>query len=126
MPEFVLNRNYTLRSLNGHIITFTKGEPAYVPPVCVKEALLIGAEPTGEAIDILDPEKAPPVPMSAAEREEAIIAAFGMLEDRNDSRDFSGNGIPTKVAVEKLVEFDVLKKEIDSMWVAYVADKSAE
>lgn len=125
MPEFVLNRNYTLRSLNGHIISFVKGEPVHVPPVCVKEALLIGAEPTGEAIDILDPEKEPVVPMTSDDRQAALIAAFAMLEERNTNTDFSGNGIPTKSAVEKIVEFDVQKKEIDALWVAYVAEKSS-
>jgi hypothetical protein len=125
MPSFVLNRNYTMRTLHGHIIGFVKGEPTHVPPVCVKDALLIGAEPIGEEIDILDPENEPVIPLSPDERQAALVTAFGMLEERNDSQDFSGNGIPTKAAVEKIVEFTVGKKEIEALWVAYVAEKSS-
>lgn len=124
MPQFVLNRNYTLRSLNGHIISFTKGEPVHVPPVCVKEALLIGAECVDEKLDILDPEAVPVIPLTQDERRDAMIAAFKVLEERNEPKDFSGNGIPTVPAMEKLTKFDVVKKEVNDLWVAYVAEKS--
>ena len=48
MPDFVLNRNYALRSLTGHSINFVKGKPCYVPPAVVKEAVAIGAESRGQ------------------------------------------------------------------------------
>lgn len=125
MPQFVLNRNYVLRSLNGHIISFVKGEPVHVPPVCAKEAQLIGAECIDEKLDILDPEATPFVPLTADERREALVAAFQMLEERNEPKDFTGNGIPSKAALVKIVEFDTDKKEFEPLWVTYVAEKNS-
>lgn len=124
MARFVLNRNYTFRSLHGHIISFVKGEPTWVPPVCEKDALLIGAECVDEKMDILDPEKAPVIPLTRDERQAALVAAFQLLEERNEPTDFTGNGIPSKVALEKLVDFDTNKKEYEPLWTAYVAEKS--
>lgn len=124
MPEFVLSRNYTLRTLHGHTINFVKGEPIHVPPVCIHDALTIGAVPVDGPMDILDPEQTPAPELSLDERQAALLTAFKMLEERNGRTDFSGQGLPNKAALEKIVEFSVEKREFEPLWAAYVAEKS--
>lgn len=125
MPEFVLNRNYSMRSLYGHIIDFKKGQPTYVPPMCAREAASLGAECVDGKVDVLDAEAEAEVPMSPDERQESIIAAFKRLEERNGRSDFTGNGSPAVPALEKILGFDVDKKEINPLWVAYRAEQGA-
>lgn len=125
MPEFVLNRNYSMRSLYGHVIDFKKGQPVYVPPICAREAASIGAECVDGKVDVLDPENEPAVPMAPDERQENIIAAFKLLEERNGRSDFTGNGSPAIPALEKILGFDVDKKEIAPLWAAYRAEQGA-
>lgn len=116
MPVFKLNRNYTLSSLFGHTVTFKKGEETYVAPILVPECVAIGAEQVDGAADVLGPETAEAVPMSPAEREAAIMLAFNELATRNDRSDFTGAGVPTPKAIEKLTGFKVDVKERDSLW----------
>lgn len=125
MPEFVLNRNYSMCSLSGHVIDFKKGQPTYVPPSCAREAASIGAECVDGKVDALDPEALAAVPMSPDDRHESIIAAFKMLEERNGRNDFTGNGSPAVPALEKILGFDVDKKEVTSLWAAYRAEQGA-
>ena len=125
MPEFVLNRNYSMRSLYGHVIDFKKGQPTYVPPICAREAASIGAECVDGKVDVLGDEVQLEVPMSPDERTESIIAAFKLLEERNGRNDFTGNGSPAVPALEKILGFDVDKKEVNSLWAAYRAEQGA-
>jgi hypothetical protein len=120
MPEYVLNRNYLLRSTLGFTIQFEKGVPAYVPPPVEREAVSIGAERVdGDNPDVLPPEAPEAVSMSDDERRAALYAAFDKIAARNDSKDFTGQGVPTAKAVEKLVPFDVERVELNTMWQQY-------
>jgi hypothetical protein len=119
VPLYVLNRTYVLRSLNGHTINFTKGEPVWVPPVVEKEALHIGAVPVDGPKDLLDPEVEPEVVLQAGERKEKILAAFVALEKRNERGDFTGQGLPSAKALEQMTGLKVETKERDAMWLAY-------
>ena len=116
MPTFVLGRNHVLRSTRGHIITFKNGEPTWVPPHCAIEAQNIGAECIDEKFDPLGEEEKEPPALSLEERKEKIIAAFEKLIERNQRSDFSGNGVPTKVALEELAGFKSEKKEYEALW----------
>lgn len=125
MPEYVLNRNYTHRSLHGHIINFVKGEPVYVPPVLEREVTQFGAEPvSGERVDLLD--DLPPVPTTpqGAEREAAVLAAFEIMEKRNERGDFTGQGRPSPKALAGLVGFEVENRERDALWEQYRNNKA--
>lgn len=124
MPNFVLNRNYTMRTTLGHIIDFKKGDVTYVPPACVKDAVAIGAVCPDGGVDVLDPEEVAIVPLSAEERQEKIVAAFKVLEERAQRADFTAAGAPTKNALVKILDFDTEKKEYEPLWVAYTAEKS--
>ena len=50
-----------------------------------------------------------------------IRTAFALLPERNDSKDFTGAGVPSVKAVEKLVDFDVDRNEVVALWQAYRA-----
>lgn len=122
MAEYVLNRNFVLRSMTGHSVNFVKNVPTFVPELIEREARGIGAERVdGANPDMLDPETPEVAPLSHDERAEQIRTAFALLTERNDSKDFTGAGVPSVKAVEKLVDFDVDRNEVVALWQAYRA-----
>jgi hypothetical protein len=122
MSQYVLNRNYVVRSLTGHSVSFVKGVPTFVPAAIEREVRAIGAERVdGANPDVLEPETGVSPPLSADERAGQIHTAFSLLIERNDSKDFTGAGVPTVRAVEKLVDFDVDRNEVVTLWQAYKA-----
>ena len=129
MPDFVLNRNYNLRTTFGHIVNFVKGVPTFVPPIIVKEALLIGAEPCDGSVDasILDAEEqtAPPPP-SGADREKQVWMAFDRICERNERESFTAQGVPTQSSVEQVAGFKITRKEQQTFWQSYRESKGAD
>ena len=122
MAEYVLNRNFVLRSMTGHSVNFVKNVPTFVPALIEREARGIGAERVdGANPDMLDPETPEVAPLSHDERAEQIRTAFALPTERNDSKDFTGAGVPSVKAVEKLVDFDVDRNEVVALWQAYRA-----
>lgn len=122
MAEYVLNRNFVLRSMTGHSVNFVKNVPTFVPALIEREARGIGAERVdGANPDMLDPETPEVAPLSHDERAEQIRTAFALLTERNDSKDFTGAGVPSVKAVKKLVDFDVDRNEVVALWQAYRA-----
>ena len=122
MAEYVLNRNFVLRSMTGHSVNFVKNVPTFGPALIEREARGIGAERVdGANPDMLDPETPEVAPLSHDERAEQIRTAFALLTERNDSKDFTGAGVPSVNAVEKLVDFDVDRNEVVALWQAYRA-----
>lgn len=122
MAEYVLNRNFVLRSMTGHSVNFVKNVPTFVPALIEREARGIGAERVdGANPDMLDPETPEVAPLSHDERAEQIRTAFALLTERNDSKDFTGAGVPSVKAVEKLVDFDVDRNEVVALWQTYRA-----
>lgn len=129
MPDFVLNRNHTLRTTFGHIVNFVKGVPTYVPPIIAKEALLIGAEPCDGnlGVEILEPETAPPPePPTGAEREKQVWMAFDRICERNERESFTAQGVPTQDSVEKVAGFKITRKEQQTFWQTYRDMKGSE
>ena len=122
MAEYVLNRNFVLRSMTGHSVNFVKNVPTFVPALIEREARGVGAERVdGANPDMLDQESPEVAPLSHDERAEQIRTAFALLTERNDSKDFTGAGVPSVKAVEKLVDFDVDRNEVVALWQAYRA-----
>ena len=126
MPNFVLNRNHVLATLQGHRINFVKGQPTWVPPALVKLAASIGAECVEGVVDPLDDEApAPPPALSMAERQAALVKAIHQICTRNDTGDFGGDSRPTLVALHKVVDFVTSKKEVGVAWTTYKAEQDA-
>lgn len=120
MPLYVLNRDFTLRSTSGHSIAFEKGVPVNVPPVLEQEAAQYGAERVdGVWVDPIEPSKLVaevPEALAASDREVLLTAAFEQIIKRNDSKDFTGQGIPTVNAIKAIVGFTVERAEIGELW----------
>lgn len=117
MSEFVLHRNYTHRSTLGHIITFVKGEPVWVPPALYKEVTALGAQKVdGEQVDVLGEEKKEVVPLTPDERREQLLTAFALIKERNNRTDFTGQGLPSIPALRRIVDFEIDKKEVEALW----------
>ena len=124
MPEFTLNRDHRLISKTGHSVQFTKGVPVYVPPELKAEAIAIGAQPTDGNTDVLEDEKVV-VELTAEEREEQLIKAFKVLQERNGRGDFTGQGMPAIPALKKIVEFTPEKKEVETIWTHFIEEQAS-
>lgn len=125
MAHFVLNRDYRYISPLGHTVQFAKDEPVYVPPELHRLVQTFGALPTEDGVEsVLGEEKAPAPEITPEQRREQIIAAFRVLEDRNEREDFTGQGIPSVAAMRELIPaFKVEKKEVEGVWREYVESK---
>lgn len=124
--EFVLNRNYALRSTTGHMLNFEKGVPTTVPPILYKEAIAIGAEPVDGKVDVLGPEEKPEVPLTPHERAEKMIAAFKRMEERNERGDFNAQGLPNTKVLEKLTGLnEISSQERNEVWQAFREERAA-
>jgi hypothetical protein len=127
LPKLVLNRNYTLTSLYGHVVQFVKGEPTYVPPSVYQEALSIGATPeNGQEIDAFVEERKEDIPLSPIERSTKLQAAIETLIERNNRTDFTAAGAPSRDAIARLAGFTVNQKELNSEWQRYHEKKAEE
>lgn len=128
--NFVLNRNHTHRSTMGHVISFKKGEPVYVPPVCRKEVVALGAECTDEAFDsaaeALGEEKHVAPELTPVERAQKMREAFEVLLEKNQRQDFTGGGMPTPRAIERETQLVVDRTELTPVWLAYKEEKALE
>lgn len=121
MALYVLNRTYVHRSTSG-VVSFVKGEPMWVPPTMEKEVIAIGAERAdGDTPDVLEDAAPARKQFSQIERQDEIFAAFNILIERNNSKDFTGAGVPTVKAVEKIIDsaIEADRGEIEALWVEY-------
>lgn len=118
--EFVLNRNYNFRSTSGHMLNFKKGQPVYVPPVCHREVIAIGAEPVEGKVDVLGEEQKEIVPLTPQERAEHMFRAFAEMERRDVRGDFNAQGLPNLKVLESLTGIgDITSTERSEAWQQY-------
>lgn len=125
MPEYVLSRDYALRSTRGHMLNFVKGQPTWVPPEVVKEAIAIGAEPVdGERPDVLPPEVVVKEAPSGQEREDLIVEAIREVVTENDSKNFTAAGEPHVKVLEKILGFDIDAGERLAAWRRFKSEEA--
>lgn len=124
MPMFTLHRNHVLRTTKGHSIGFVKGQPVWVPPMCVPDAVAIGAVAVDEPVDVLGEEKAAPVPLTPEERQKKLFDAFETMLVRNERTDFTASGLPSERRLSEIVGFDVPRRERDTTWQTYTQLKA--
>lgn len=118
MARFTLHRNYILRSTNGRSVEFRKGEPTYVPPLCVQEAISIGAVPE-EGMDSVDPEKQEKATLTPEQRKAAVFAAFTTMAGRGERADYSASGVPNIKRLPALTGFELTTTERDTFWAEF-------
>lgn len=118
-------RNYNLRSLTGHTVTFEKNKPTPVPKEVVQEALALGAGMCDE--DELPDEdevtNAVPTEPGGEERKELIVAAMENMVIENVRGDFDAGGAPQLKKLSARLGFNVIKQERDSLWEEIQASK---
>jgi hypothetical protein len=125
MPYFTLHRTFVLRTTKGHTVSFAKGQPAWVPPMCVPDVVAIGAVAVEEgAGDILGDEAAPVSSLSADERQQKLFAAFETMLNRSERNDFTASGLPHARRLTGMVGFDVGNRERDDAWQQYTQSKA--
>jgi hypothetical protein len=118
--KFVSPRKMVLAHL-GHVLTFEKNVPQFVPPALHKKALDEGleAEPEGDEVA---PEKSPAV-VNDTVRLETLKDAMRAIATRNDPDDFTAGGAPKVRAIEALT--DGMKPanaaELHALWAEVVA-----
>lgn len=126
MANYVLNRTHTHRSTMG-VVSFIKGEPTAVPSMLEKEVIAIGAvREEGVTPDVLSDAPSAPEPLTQTQRVDELFLAFELIIAGNESKDFTGAGVPTVKAVEKIVGFDVDRVEIGEAWAQYKVAKAEE
>lgn len=119
MPLYTLHRNYLHSSTLG-VVSFVKGEETMVPPILEREIIAIGGRRVeGDSPDVLDAEKAAPIPLSFDERRDKIFTAFKLLVETNESKDFTAAGVPTVSAVNKLTGLDADRAEVVELWAEF-------
>lgn len=126
MPEYTLHRDYLLRTTNG-VVSFEKDKPTWVVPAMERDAAQIGAQRVdGKGVDLLEAVVAPVVAPAGDDRAGQFYAAFELLIERNDSKDFTGQGSPTIKALEKILGFDVERSEAGEYWSAFRVAKAEQ
>ena len=91
-----LNRNFTVRSTLGHMLTFKKGEPLPVPLIMVRTCAEVGAARVDGADALTHEEDAVPMIQTAdpGARMQDVRAALERIIERNDRDDFTAGGVP--------------------------------
>jgi hypothetical protein len=116
--EMVLNRNYTLASTLGHVLTFKKDKPMPVPPIMVHACAQIGAVRVDGKEVFDEPESAEPQPVDPAQRQIAVRKAVESIVDKNERDDFTAGGSPKVSAVSRETGFKVDMTEVRKAWQA--------
>ena len=123
--RFVMLKDRVVGGTSGHFIRFVKGEPTEVPREMWSDVQAAGAVPESDLPS--DEPVAVTVTHDPVERQQKYFDAFASLEERNERGDFTASGLPNSKTLEKLVGFQVVNNERDSMWEKYIASKiSAE
>jgi hypothetical protein len=117
MPMFTLHRKFTLRTTKGHVVGFIKDEPVWVPPVCVHDAIAIGAvQVDGDKVDNLGDVEQEVVAMSPAERRIRVFEAFRVMKGRAERMDFTASGVPNAKRLPAITGFEITSRERDDYW----------
>lgn len=124
MPTFMkCARNFTLRSLSGHVITFKADEPTLVPDPCIDEALAVNIIPCEGKYA---PEKGESSPrtmrvaaMPAELREALLLHAIDELYREGETKDFDGGGKPKAYSISGRAGLDISATERTKLWDKY-------
>lgn len=132
MPKMVLNRNHILTGTSGHTIRFMKGVPTFVVPQMVEAALGIGAESADEVSkdevdEQLASKEAKPKPevLQGEARRGKIKEVLENIAARNDKDDFTAANRPKLESVKAQLEFNVDRKEVDTIWNEVIEARNA-
>ena len=123
--EMVMDRNFTVRSTLGHMISFKKGAPMPVPEIMVRSCGEHGARRTDE-VDVFAPPPEAPRQKQAVDPGERLVdvrAAVERIVERNDVDDFTAGNSPKTTAVSKEVGYKIDFMEVKKVWQQINEDK---
>jgi hypothetical protein len=117
-------RNFTLRSLTGHSVTFDRTKAVFVPASLRREALALGCVPediNDIDTDQLEAELAAPVVIPPSLREALLFAVIGdIMEKESDKfKLFDAGGRPLPNVISSRVGFEVHVDERNRIVDAY-------
>ena len=116
--EMTLDRNFTVRSTLGHMITFKKGVPLTIPAVMVRTCAEIGAK-RADGVDAMTAEiveAKPTQPIDPGHRLEDVRAAIEQIIERNDIDEFTAGGTPKTAAVTSEAGYKIDQAEVTRAW----------
>lgn len=116
--KMVLNRNYTLASTLGHVLTFKKDTPLMVPAIMVHACAQIGAVRADGKDVFEEPEPVEQQPVDPAQRLVAVRKAIENIVSANEREDFTAGGSPKTTAVSREAGFRVDQTEVRTAWQA--------
>lgn len=121
----ISQRTFRLETTSGHVIHFEAKQPTWVAPEAIEDAQKAGCVyvDASEASfhDDLSRAKAD---VSGDLRRSVLFLAITAIAKRNDSKEFTGAGIPKVSAVEAAVGFECNANEIRDVYQAYQSHHS--
>lgn len=116
-------RNFTLRSLSGHIIHFKADTPCPVPDSCVDEALAVNIIPCDggyapEGVEVL-PKTLRITAMSGELREALLLHAIDEIYREASPKDFDGGARPKTHAISERAGVEITAIERTKLWDKY-------
>lgn len=130
MPNMIMSRDFTLVGVTFNTIRFTKGEPTWVSPAAVQEALRFGAEfVEDDAKSALNealgkaPVEPKPVPQGQ-DLVDAVTPVFESLVTKNAREDFTASGTPRMDVLKNLLQFDIQKKDAEHLWTKFMQERT--
>lgn len=124
MPTYMkCARNYTLRSISGHILHFEADKPTLVPDAMIDEALAVNIIPADGGYAPSTEESAPKtmrsVAMSVELREALLLNAIDEIYREANVQDFDGGQRPKATAITERSGLDITATERSKLWDKY-------
>jgi hypothetical protein len=124
MPtEMVCARHYTLRTRDGHCISFKPNEPKSVPDSVVAEAMAVNIVPVDRDFVDSPPEigqgKPIKINISPELRRALVLHVIEDMVRENDKDMFDGGGAPKLAHILERTGLTIVNKERIDFWAQY-------
>lgn len=131
MQKFVSNRDIVVRSSKAAMaIRFQAGVPQEVPRAMHAEVLdkgIMAVDEDGKSVDHVEVAKANEsagpklmlAPEDAGEREDKVVEVIRELVKRNNSKEFTGGGVPKASVISQVLGWTIDQKDVKDIWVKH-------
>lgn len=125
MPQMKSLRSFRLATLSGHIYQIKAGEPIFIHPQCVGDAMQQGCVPVDEAdMPFIEDMERARSDFHGDVRRSLIYMAIDAIMKDNNLKEFGGSGQPKHEAVAERLGIVTNAKEISDMFQLYTTAKS--
>lgn len=122
MAMMVSLRNFHLDDRIGISANVKANVPIYIPKPLQRAAIAAGmvfCDNADEHLKAAFDEGETPPQRTREEIEALVMAAFPAIVEKNNSSDFTANGVPTSGAVFRACGEKVPQKDLNTMWIEY-------